>query len=295
MKRIDFHAHVFPDALAARAMASLEKEGGEKAFLDGTLAALRRSMAQAGIGHAVIASIATRPEQFDPMLKWSQSIRTDGIIPFLSVHPRDPRMLERIRIVKAEGFKGIKLHPYYQDFVLDDESLFPAYEAIAEAGLVLLVHTGFDMAFARVRRCDPARIVNVIARFPSLKLVATHCGAWEDWDEVEAHLLGRPVYMDISYSIGKMGRERFRRFLNTHPAEYLIFGTDSPWADQQAAIADAERAITDPQRLEKLFCTNAARLLDIPVQEPARGDARPPDVLNTHDFLMGGERPREIV
>jgi predicted TIM-barrel fold metal-dependent hydrolase len=70
--------------------------------------------------------------------------------------------------------------------------------------------------------------------------------------------------MDISYSIGKMGEERFRRFLNTHPSDYLVFGTDSPWADQQAAIADAERAITDPQRLEKLFFTNAARLLDIP-------------------------------
>jgi predicted TIM-barrel fold metal-dependent hydrolase len=264
MKCIDFHTHVFPDAIAARAMASLEKEGGEKAFLDGTLASLRRSMAQTGIDHAVIASIATRPEQFDPMLKWSQAIRTDDIIPFLSVHPRDPHILERIRIVKAEGFKGIKLHPYYQDFVLDDESLFPAYEAIENSGLVLLVHTGFDMAFERVRCCDPQKIVNVITRFPSLKLVTTHCGAWEDWDEVETHLLGRPVYMDISYSIGKMGEERFRRFLNTHPSDYLVFGTDSPWADQQAAIADAERAITDPQRLEKLFFTNAARLLDIP-------------------------------
>ncbi len=265
MKRIDFHTHVFPDALAAKAMDALEKAGGEKAFLDGTLDTLYRSMREAGVERAVIASIATRPEQFDPMLKWSRSIRSDRIIPFLSVHPRDPQLTERIQQIKSEGFHGVKLHPYYQDFVLDDDTLFPAYEAIAETGLVLLAHTGFDMAFERIRRCDPQKIVTILNRFPTLKLVTTHCGAWEDWDEVEAHLLGRPVYMDISYSIGTMGSTRFRRFLNSHPADYLIFGTDSPWADQKAAVADVERAVTDPGRLDKIFFTNAARLLDLPL------------------------------
>ncbi len=270
MKRIDFHTHIFPDTLAARAIATLEAEADCKAFLNGTLADLRRSMRQTGIEAAVIASIATRPEHFESILQWSRTIRAEDIIPFLSVHPRDPDLIHHIRRVRTEGFMGIKMHPYYQDFDLDDPVMFPAYETMAENGLVLLCHTGFDIAFERIRRCDPMRIIHVLKAIPSLKLVTTHCGAWEDWDEVERHILGKPVYMDISYSKAELGEQRFQYFLNAHPSDYLIFGTDSPWANQQSAIRDVQTAVTDFKRQQALFYDNAARLLGFTENNPAR-------------------------
>ena len=42
--------------------------------------------------------------------------------------------------------------------------------------------------------------------FPDLKLIAAHLGAWNDWDEVKKYLLGKPIYMDISYSIDMPGK-----------------------------------------------------------------------------------------
>ena len=80
---------------------------------------------------------------------------------------------------KKHGFKGLKLRPYYQDFFIDKERMFPRYEEVSKADLILLVHTGFDFAFSRVERADPLQTLKIQERFPSLKLVTTHLGAWD--------------------------------------------------------------------------------------------------------------------
>ncbi|WP_319587186.1 hypothetical protein [uncultured Desulfobulbus sp.] len=111
---IDIHTHAFPDPIAKVAIPSLEKEGGIKAYLDGTVAGLLASMDRAGIEQSVLCSIATRPEQFAPILEWSKEIRSERIVPFPSLHPNDPLLLEHLQTVHDEGFKGIKMHSYYQ-------------------------------------------------------------------------------------------------------------------------------------------------------------------------------------
>jgi uncharacterized protein len=258
----DFHTHAFPDALAERAMRTLLAETTvARAYLDGRIASLLASMDRAGIGRAVLCSIATKPEQFDKILAWSRQIASPRILPFPSVHPRDPLARERLGTVAAEGFRGIKLHPYYQEFDLAEEALFPLYERLVETGLILVCHTGFDIAFPRIRRCDPARIARVVERFPALKLVTTHLGAWSDWEEVEKHLLGRPVFMELSYSLGEMAPERARDLLQRHPQEFLLFGTDSPWQDQSETLARLRALELEPGREAAILERNAARLL----------------------------------
>jgi predicted TIM-barrel fold metal-dependent hydrolase len=187
---IDFHAHAFPDGLADRAIAHLEKEGTAKAFLDGRVSSLLASMDSTGIGRAVVCSIATKPDQFAPILNWSRQIASARIVPLPSVHPRGPDPVGKARLVAQAGLPGIKLHPYYQDFELDDPALFHFFRVLEQMGLLVVCHTGFDFAFPRDRKADPVRIVRLLDKFPNLRFVATHIGAWEDWDEVERHLLG---------------------------------------------------------------------------------------------------------
>lgn len=259
---IDFHTHAFPDAIAARAVAALESQPGEaKARLDGRVASLVASMDRHGIRQSVLCSIATKPDQFESILKWSLDVASDRIVPFPSVHPRDPMAVERVGRIAQAGLRGVKLHPYYQDFDFDSEPMVPVYERIAAEGLILVCHTGYDLAFERIRRADPARIRRVLDRVPGLKLATTHLGAWEDWDEVERHLLGRPIYMETSYSLDHMPRERARRLLLGHPRTHILFGTDSPWKDQGEEI-ERVRALELGATVESaLFSDNAARLL----------------------------------
>ena len=227
---IDFHAHAFPDQVAASAIPYLEEEGGVKATHDGRIVSLLNLMDAEGVEQSVICCIATNPSQFGAIVSWSKQIRNERIIPFPSFHPDDPFALEHISQIKEEGFKGIKMHPYYQNFFLDDEKMFPAYEKISEQNLILVMHTGFDIAYPRIRRCDPKQILNVSKRFPELKMVTTHLGAWQQWAEVEEMLAGRKIYIDISYTLGQIDTQTARRIILKHPKEYILFGTDSPWS-----------------------------------------------------------------
>jgi len=261
MGAVDFHTHAFPDAIAERAVRFLEAEGGIEARIPGTVSALLEAMTCAGIDRSVVASIATKPSQFKSIMAWSESIASDRILPFPSIHPDDADAPGKVRAVAKAGFKGIKLHPYYQNFWVDEQRMFPVYHALEQTGLVLLLHTGYDMAYERVRIASPERIVRVAKLFPGLKLVTSHMGAWKDWDAVREHLLGRPIYMDISYSVDFMPREEVREMLLSHPRDRVLFGTDSPWADQAELIRFLRSLALGKESEEAILFRNANRLL----------------------------------
>ena len=262
---IDFHTHAFPDAIADRAIQTLVEEGQKKyevrAYLDGRISSLTASMDRSGIEKSVICSIATRPAQFEPILRWSRQVMSDRIIPFPSLHPEAADAEDQVRRIRDEGFRGVKFHPYYQDFAIDEDRLFPVYRRLEKEGLIVVMHTGFDLAFERVRKADPARIVSVLERFPDLKLVTTHLGSWEDWEEVERHIIGKKIYMEISYSLDCMDRETARRIILNHPPDHVLFGSDSPWADQAEATALLKGLDLGKDREQLIFRENALNLL----------------------------------
>ncbi len=259
---IDFHTHIFPDKLAAAAIPKLEKAGGITAHTNGTRQGLLDSMAQAGVDKSVVCTIATRPEQFEPILNWATKFADERLIPFPSVHPAAPDCLRQIDRIKNAGFKGIKMHPYYQDFYLNEARLTPVYERISGHGLILLLHTGFDLAFPKIRRADPAQIVQVAESFPKLKLVASHLGAWRLWDEVRDILCGREIYMDISFALDFLPPAQARNIIISHPADFLLFGSDSPWTGQRATLDLLSRLDLKTELQNKILGGNASRLLN---------------------------------
>jgi uncharacterized protein len=261
MRVIDFHTHAFPDAVAAKAIPYLETEAAVKAATDGTIASLLASMDRAGIETSIICSIATKPAQFTPILEWSRTIASDRIVPFASVHPDDPDGPAHVRAVREAGLKGVKMHPYYQNYTFTENRMFPIYEAVVESGLILISHTGFDIAYPRDRIADPAKIVDISRRYPDLKLVASHLGAWEDWDQVEEVLLGREIFLEISYTLGILSDDRIVSLLTRHPADYLLFGTDCPWDDQTRALEHFLGLPLPDSLKEKMLYANAQRLL----------------------------------
>ena len=239
----------------------LEEAPDVKAYLDGTVGALLASMEHSGIDRSVVCCIATRPEQFESIFEWCRKVRSDKLVLFPSVHPRDPKCLERLELIKAEGFKGIKLHPYYQDFYADEERLFDLYQKLCEEHLLVVMHTGFDIAFPRVRRADPMRLLKIKRAFPDLMLVATHLGAWEQWDEAQDMLIGKPIYIEISFSLDYLTEDAAREMLLGHPDEYLLFGTDSPWTDQARTLSQLRNLRLSEKKLKRMLSDNAAALL----------------------------------
>jgi predicted TIM-barrel fold metal-dependent hydrolase len=263
---IDFHTHAFPEEIAAKAMKTLIEEGQKKsnvtAHLDGRISSLLSGMDKNNIEKSIVCSIATRPQQFASIISWSATIRSERIIPFPSFHPDDPDFADRIIQIKNKGFSGIKFHPYYQGFTIDDEKVFPIYEKICEQNLIVVMHTGFDLAFDRNRICDPEKIVRVMSTFPQLKMVTTHLGAWEDWDEVEKWLVGKNIFMEISYALDLLDREKARRIILNHPSEYVLFGTDSPWTGQDKTLSLLKGLDLGEELEENILRNNAVTLLN---------------------------------
>ncbi|MBW6520863.1 MAG: amidohydrolase family protein [Desulfoarculaceae bacterium] len=258
---IDFHTHVFPDKVATKAIPALAKEGNIIAHTHGTVDSLLASMDRADITTSVICSIATRPAQFEPILAWSTAIQSRRLIPLPSIHPADSDAVGKVFMLKDQGFSGIKMHPYYQNFFLDETRLNPLYEALSETGLLLVVHCGYDIAFPRIRRADPGRILTVQKRFPNLRLITTHLGGWDNWQEVDELLIGKEIFMEISFSLTYLPAEQAVRMLNKHPIDYLLFGSDSPWDDQAEAIQRLKKLKFKKDRLNSILAKNAARLL----------------------------------
>ena len=120
---IDFHTHAFPDAVAAKAIPALAKEGNVKAHTEGTAESLLASMDRAGIHTSVICSIATRPAQFEPILAWSKSIQSPRLVPLPSIHPADTDAAAKVFQLKSEGFSGVKIIQRLKKLNLNQERL----------------------------------------------------------------------------------------------------------------------------------------------------------------------------
>ncbi|MEN8257990.1 MAG: amidohydrolase family protein [Thermodesulfobacteriota bacterium] len=261
MRCIDFHTHIFPDQLAATTVPALAQAGNVTPASDGTADGLLASMDRAGIEASVICSIATKPSQFAPILDWSRSFRTNRLIPFASLHPDSENLAEEIRQIKTAEIKGIKLHPYYQGFYLNEKRLRFLLELVADQGLIVMLHSGYDIGFPKEERADPAKIKELIKDIPHLKLVAAHLGSWQQWEGVEESLVGENVYLDIAFALEFLERDQAWRILTEHRPDRLLFGSDSPWADQ----AGVKKLLLDLQLgkdlTEKILGANGAELL----------------------------------
>ena len=133
-KIIDIHVHIFPDDLAARAVKQLTGNSGETAFTDGTAAGLEASMKKNGIAWSVTQPVSTKGSQTPTVNTFVINLKRPGLINFGTLHPDYPGNLEEIKRLRAAGIKGVKFHPDYQKCYVDEERMFPVYEAMAEAG-----------------------------------------------------------------------------------------------------------------------------------------------------------------
>lgn len=260
---VDFHTHIFPDAIAKNAIPALETKSGVKAALDGTLADLLGSMKRNTIGQSVVCSIATSPEQFQPILEWSQQVASQQIIPLPSVHPESAQVQQELQTIFDGGFKGIKLHPYYQDFFLDEKRLLPLFEKTAELGLFVVMHCGYDIGFPEEERANPAQIKTLLHAVPGLKLVAAHLGAWKQWQEVADYLVGEDVYLDLAFVLDFIDRELAVDIIKSHPHDRILFGSDSPWEDQSTAIMKVRKLQLGAELERLIFSKNGHGLLDL--------------------------------
>lgn len=262
---IDFHTHAFPDKIAERAILSLSEKAKIPYFTVGTLDDTDAKMREWGVDMRVMLSIATNIKQQTNVNNFAiEADRRDNIIAFGSVHPQAENALEELERIKSAGLRGIKLHPEYQEFNIDDESVYPIYKKCIELGLIVSFHTGRDLGYPDSLRASPDRILRVAERYPQGKFVLAHFGSSMMEREVLDTLAGNcPYYMDTAFSAGHTDPDIALAIIRKHGADKILFASDCPWSSSKETYDFINSLDLTVDEKDKIFYKNAVSLLGL--------------------------------
>lgn len=110
----------------------------------------------------------------------------EEVIGFGTLHPAYVDWEDELERMKAGGLRGIKLHPDFQGFALNDRRLLPIFES-AQDDFVFEIHIGSDDPLDKAPS-SPFMLADLMRSFPRLRSsvptsAAIRCGitAWRPW------------------------------------------------------------------------------------------------------------------
>ncbi len=261
---IDFHTHAFPEKIAKSAIDKLSfVSGGLLPHTDGTVAGLKGSMQKSGVDVSVVLSIATNAHQQQNVNNFAAAIN-DGnqIFAFGSVFPFSDDAFGELERIKEMGLKGVKLHPDYQGFNVDDERLKPLYKKISELGLITVFHAGFDYGFAPPYGATPPKMSRALEWFET-PVIAAHWGGINCNEDVIKYLCGKNIYFDVSFGYSMMPKYYAQKIMELHTPNKMLFGTDTPWHTPDMEMRLLNSLELSQNDMDKITHKNAQKLLGI--------------------------------
>lgn len=263
MKIIDAHAHIYPEKIAAKATDTIGVFYDIKMEMPaGTPQRLIEDGKKAGISGYVVHSVATTAKQvrsINDFIKREVDAHPE-FIGFITLHQdlSDEEIIAEIDFALANNLKGIKLHPDFQKFNIDDPVAERFYRA-AEGRLPILFHVGDD----RYEFSKPHRLAKMAKKYPRLNFIAAHFGGYRCWDDAPVYQGLDNVYFDTCSSLPFISVEKARELIDMFGAERFFFATDFPMWD---AAGELERfnqiPMTDSER-ELILSGNIKRLLNL--------------------------------
>lgn len=256
-KIIDVHNHNFPDNIAEKAVENIGRYYNFNMYGKGTVDALLESGRKAGIDRYLVHSSATHAGQVKAINNYiSGVINThSNMIGFGTLHFSLEDIDAEVERIISLGLKGIKLHPEFQYFVIDEPAMIPVYKAIA-GKLPLLIHMGDQNQDSS----SPARLARILDKFPELVVIAAHFGGYRMWDDSRKYLLGRNIFMDTSSSLAYLEPAEAVDMIRSHGADKFMFGSDYPmWRHRDEFDRFLKLDLSEAERKAILY-NNAAKL-----------------------------------
>ena len=261
MQIIDIHTHVYPDKIARKATHSIEEFYQlDGSHMDGTVEMLRDRGAQAGIGTYVVLPVSNSPKRVRHINEFllEQSTKYEDFIGFGTLHAEMDGILDELERIEKLGLHGIKMHPDSQRFCIDDERLFPVYDALQDSIPVM-----FHMGDPRYHYSHPSRLRRVLDLFPRLNVIAAHFGGYSMYHTARELLWDTDCIFDVSSSLMFMERGEAEHYINAYGAERMAYGTDYPlWDPVKEVERFLQLKLTDEQ-FDQICHKTAERILKL--------------------------------
>ena len=162
--------------------------------------------------------------------------------------------------LKELGLKGVKLHPDFQLFALNEEKAFKLGEAINDAGLPVLIHCG-DF---RYNYSNPEQLMPFLEKFPDMTVIGAHFAGWSMWEKATEQLAGTPnLYVDLSSSLYALSPETALELIHAYGADRVLWGTDYPMWDSVSEMEYFDKIDLTQQERSQILYENAAKLLGL--------------------------------
>ena len=267
---IDFHTHVFPDKIAQSTISLLANNSGTHAYTDGTAEGLIKEMVRADADVCVTLPVLTKPSQFESITRFVVQLNEKyksqkrRLISFGGLHPDCDNIKEKIKFLKDNGIKGIKIHPDYQGTFIDDDKYYKIISTAKDYDMIVVTHAGVDYGYKDSPvRCTPELVKKIYKRVPYNKLVLAHYGGHKEWQEVSDLLCDLDCYFDTAFTLHEIDEKTFTEILNKHGADKILFATDCPW---RGIKEDRETLLSynlSEETLNSIFYKNALKLLGL--------------------------------
>ena len=263
MEIIDAHAHIYPEKIAAKATDTIGIFYDIKMDMPaGTAEKLIEVGKNAGISRYVVHSVATTAHQvrsINEFIKRECEAHPE-FIGFITLHQdlTEEEIIAEVNFALANGLKGIKLHPDFQKFNIDDASAERFYRA-AEGKLPILFHIGDD----RYDFSKPHRLAKIAKKYPGVNFIAAHFGGYRCWHESEIYKDLHNVYFDTCSSLPFISPERARELIDLHGADKFFFATDFPMWDAKGELERFNKIPLTEKEREMIFAGNIKRLLNL--------------------------------
>ncbi|AEF94987.1 amidohydrolase 2 [Desulfotomaculum nigrificans CO-1-SRB] len=257
---IDMHVHVFPDTIAPKVKEQLNHHYGLPVHHQGTRQEFKNIMRLGHVDTAVFFTAATRPDQVPAANHWAITNTRDGLLGFGTLHPDYDNIEGEIKKLKKAGVKGIKFHPDFQQFYLDDPKALTLYEKIAR-DFVVIFHIGDDTDGSKINYSTPERLARVLDYIPGLRVIAAHMGGYLMWDRSLKHLVGKKLYFDTSSCYGILPNEQFKFMIKEHGADKILLGSDYPFNSPLTEVANLTQLALAEKELQAITGENARALM----------------------------------
>jgi predicted TIM-barrel fold metal-dependent hydrolase len=190
-------------------------------------------------------------------------------------HQTVPEMARMYRKLKMAfvlfSVDGEKFHPSVQEFFPNERMAYPLYEAIAEAKLPALFHTGQTGVGAatrggggiRLKYSHPMLLDDVAVDFPEMPIILAHPSfPWQE--EVLSVATHKPqVYIDLSGWSPKYFPPILVQYANTLLKDKVLFGSDYPVLSPERWMEEFDKLPIKPEVRPLILKVNAARLLNL--------------------------------
>lgn len=260
---IDFHTHAFPDKLATRAIETLAKKASVPYFANGTVGDTNEKMKNWNVDSRVMLSIATNPKQQTNVNNFAiETNNNKTIYSFGSVHPLSENAEDELLRIKQAGLRGVKFHPEYQQFQINDKKVYPLYDKCIKLGLTVVFHAGKDLGYPETLNASAEMIKDLSHTFGGADFVMAHFGSCMMGEEFLQTAAGCDFYIDTSFSKGYIKKETAEKIIEKHGADKVVFGSDCPWASAKETFDFINSFDITKEEKDKIFYKNALNLLN---------------------------------